>query len=82
MKKVYVSENEDSRRRVRSVVRWKDRVKKYMHQRVADRGGGIEQVWRVWIGRGSSVMAIVWRTFPERMRHQILQIEFSFTITR
>ena len=38
MKKVYVSEIEGSRRG-RPVVRWKDRVKEYMHEKVADRGG-------------------------------------------
>ena len=40
MKKVYVSETEDPRRRGRPVVRWKDRgVKEYMHEGVADRVG-------------------------------------------
>ena len=34
------------RRRGRPVVRWKDRVKEYMHERVADRGRGIElETW-------------------------------------
>ena len=37
MKNVYVSQTECSRRG-RPVVRWKDRVKEYMHER----GGGIE----------------------------------------
>ena len=46
MKKVYASEIENSRRRGRLVVRWKDRVKEYMHERVADRGGEIEQARR------------------------------------
>ena len=36
VKKVYINE-----RRVRPVVRWKDRVKEYMHERDADRGGAI-----------------------------------------
>ena len=40
MKKV--SEINGPWRRGRSAVRWKDRVKEYMHERVADRGGGIE----------------------------------------
>ena len=54
MKKVYVSETEDPRR-----ARWKDRVKEYMQEKVADRGEG-----SVWIGRGggSSAVAIT----PER----------------
>ena len=42
MKKVNVSEVVEPRRRVRPVVRWKDRVKEYMHERDTDRGGGIE----------------------------------------
>ena len=31
-------------RRVWLVVRWKDRVKEYMHDRGADKGGRLEQV--------------------------------------
>ena len=42
----YTNETEGHRRRVRPVVRWKDRVKEYMHERVADRGGRIEQARR------------------------------------
>ena len=38
-KKVNASEIEGSRRRGRPVVRWKDRVKEYMHERGADRSG-------------------------------------------
>ena len=37
-----MSETEGPRKRGRPVVRWKDRVKEYMHERVADRGGGID----------------------------------------
>ena len=40
--KVYVSETDGPRRRGRSVVRWKDRLKEYMYESVADRGKGIE----------------------------------------
>ena len=36
VKKVYVSETEGPWRRGRPVVRWKDRVKEYMHERVVD----------------------------------------------
>ena len=39
------------RRRGRPVVRWKDRVKEYMHERVADRGGGIELVKSEYLDR-------------------------------
>ena len=42
VKKVYVSETDSPRRRGRPVVRWKDRVKKYMDEKVADTGRGIE----------------------------------------
>ena len=42
-KKVYASVIEDPRKRGRSVVRWKkDSLKQYMHERVAERGGGLE----------------------------------------
>ena len=40
---MYVSEMEGPRRRGRSVVRWKNRMKEYMHERVADRREGIKQ---------------------------------------
>ena len=39
VKKMYVSVGP---RRGRPVVNWKDRVKEYMHERVADGGGEIE----------------------------------------
>ena len=42
VEKVHVSEIVGPRRRGRPVVRCKERVKEYMHQRVADKGGGIE----------------------------------------
>ena len=50
--KVTVSETESSSRRGRSFVRWKDTVKEYMHERVADRGGGIEQARRECLDKG------------------------------
>ena len=43
--------NEIEGHRRRPVVRWKDRVKEYMHERVADRGRGIEQTRRESINR-------------------------------
>ena len=42
VKKVYVSETEGLRRNGRPVIRWKDRLMEYMHERVADRVEGIE----------------------------------------
>ena len=43
VKKVYVSEIERSRRRERPIVRWKDGMKEYVYERVADSVvGGIE----------------------------------------
>ena len=42
VKKMYVSGTEGNRRR-KPVVRWKNRVKEYMHENCADRGGRIEQ---------------------------------------
>ena len=38
---MYVNEIEDPSKR-RSVVKWKDRVKEYMHKRGAEKGGGLE----------------------------------------
>ena len=46
-----MSETEASRRRGRPVVRWKDRMKEYMHENVVDRWGVIEQVRRECMGR-------------------------------
>ena len=42
VKKVYVNQTECPRRKGRPLVTWTDRVKEYMHEGVADRGGGIE----------------------------------------
>ena len=41
VKKVYVSEAEDPKKKGRPVVRWKDRVKEYVNERDTDRGEGI-----------------------------------------
>ena len=51
VKKVYVSEIMGSRWRGRPVVRWEDRIKLYMHERVADRGKVIEQARRECMDR-------------------------------
>ena len=51
VKKVYTSKIVGPRRRGRPVVRWKNRVKEYMHERVADRGGGIEIASSVCLDR-------------------------------
>ena len=42
VKKMYVSETEDPRRKRRPVVRWRNRVKEYMHERVANGGREIK----------------------------------------
>ena len=42
VKEVYMSEIHGPRRKGKPLVRWKDRVKEYMHERLADREGGIE----------------------------------------
>ena len=60
--KVYVSEIEDTKRMEKSVVRWKDKVKKYMHawESFLIEGEGLnKQGESVWIdrGRGSSAVA-------------------------
>ena len=44
MKKVYVNETEDPKRRGRPVVRWMKRVKEYMHAIVSDRKDKESQV--------------------------------------
>ena len=55
-----MSEIEGPRRRERLVVRWNDRVKKYMYERGADgeRKGVNKQGGSVWIGRGRGSSAI------------------------
>ena len=61
VKKVYVICSEIVGHRRRPVIRWKDRGKEYMHERFADRGGGIElerrecldkERWRLFCHRG------------------------------
>ena len=41
--KKYMSGIEDPKRRGRPVVRWKDRVNEYTHERIGDRGRGLQQ---------------------------------------
>ena len=50
MKKVYLSELKVSSRRRRPVIRWKIRVKEYMHERDGDRRLGNKQAWRNYKG--------------------------------
>ena len=71
-KKVYASETEGSRRRGRPVVRRKDKVKEYMHERVSDGGERLnKQGVRVWIGGESfCAIAIPLGVFPKGMKHQ------------
>ena len=44
-------EIEELRGRGRPVVRWNDKVKEYMHERSADRGGGLEQARKECVDR-------------------------------
>ena len=52
-----MSEIKGPSRRGMPVVRWKDRVKKYMYERGADRKGGLEQARRECMDRAR------WRLF-------------------
>ena len=53
--KVFVSERMDrkvcSSRRERPAIRWKERIKEYVHERVADRGGEFEQARKECVDR-------------------------------
>ena len=51
MKKMYVSQIVDLRRRGSPVVRMKDRMKKYIHKRIADRWGRIKLARRECLDR-------------------------------
>ena len=52
-----MSETEDHRKRERLAVKWKDRIKEYMHETGADRGEGIELTRRECMDREG------WRLF-------------------
>ncbi len=56
-KKVYVSESVGPNSRGRPLVRWRDRVKEYMCERGAARGGGLDQ------GRKECLDRKRWRLF-------------------
>ena len=73
--KVYMSETVDPRRRGRAVVRWKDRVKEYMHEELLIEGKGFELARREC--GYEEVEAVLpwpsyWRTLLEGMKHQAL----------
>ena len=51
VKKVYVKEIADLRRRERPVVRWKNRMKENMHERVAEKGRWIKLIRRECLDR-------------------------------
>ncbi len=57
VKKVYMSESVGPNSRGRPLVRWRDRVKEYMCERGATRGGGLDQ------GRGECLNRERWRLF-------------------
>ena len=76
VKKMYVSETGGSRRRGKPVVRWKDRVKEYMHEKVTNRGEDVtlarrdcedRERWRLFY-HGHPL----WEIFLEGMRLQRL----------
>ncbi len=46
VRKVYLNETVDVNRRGRPLGRWRDRVGEYIHERGANRGGGLEQIKR------------------------------------
>ena len=76
-----VSEIEGHIRRGRSVVRWKDWVKEYMHERGVDRGEDMnKQGGSVWIGRGRGSFAILF-VIPGRneMSETITYIDHFFS---
>ncbi len=60
VKKVYTSESVGPNSRGRPPGRWKDRVKEYMCERGATRGGDgwIKQGGSVWTGRGRDFSAV------------------------
>ncbi len=74
VKKVYVSENMGPNSRGRPLVRWRDRVKKYMCERGATRGGGLDQARRGCLDRERWTLFCcghtLWRTFLEGARRQ------------
>ena len=71
VKKVYVHKIVGPRRRERPVVRWKDKVKEYIHELCAGREVGFWKAKSVLIGRGGGLF---WRDHPflEGMRHQTI----------
>ncbi len=57
VKKVYLSGIKSPSRRGRQLGRWKDKVREYMSERGATRGGGLEQARREFLEREK------WRLF-------------------
>ncbi len=51
VKKMYMSESVGPNSRGRPPVRWRDRVKEYMCERGATRGGGLDQARRVYLNK-------------------------------
>ncbi len=58
VKKVYMSESVGPNSRGRSPGRWRDRIKEYMWERGATRGGGLDQRGSAWTGRGGDYSAV------------------------
>ncbi len=62
VKKVYMSESVGPKRRGRPLGRWRDRVKVYMCERGATRGGEegwIKQRRSAWTGKGGDFSTVV-----------------------
>ncbi len=73
VKKVYMSESMGPNNRGRPPVRWRDRVKEYIRERGATRGGGLDQAKRECMDRKRWRLFCLWPpwgTFPEGARHQ------------
>ncbi len=58
VKKVYMSESVGPNSRGRPPGRWRDRVKEYLCERGATRGGRIRQRGSAWTGRGGDFSAV------------------------
>ncbi len=69
VKKVYMSENVSPNYRGRPPGRWRDRVKEYMCESGATRGGRLDQARRECLDRETFLLwPSLWRIFPGGVR--------------